>query len=123
MLTDIGYIIHNFKIDGGVKVYRSVAGSRVDGHYKPGTKSVFTMDPVSVQPLGAREIQMLPEGVRTRQNIVLYSIDELRTAGVQENTDADVVEYLGKKFEVHTVEDWADNGIYYKSVAAKVDSP
>ncbi len=82
-----------------VVVDRTVAGAYVDGNYVEGASSSFTVT-ASVQPMSQREQLILPEGVRERKSIILFTTVELKVVDEETGTSADVVNYLGEKYEV-----------------------
>lgn len=108
---------------GKIKVRRSSHSGRVeDGRFVGGKTSLITMDSSS-QPLTGKEIRMLPEGRREIQNLNFFTDKALQTNDQINQTQADVVEYLGKCYEIHTVEDWSQmtDLPHYKSVGVLVD--
>ncbi len=100
-------------------VTRSTAGTLTLGVRSPGATSVVQVT-ASVQPLGPREIQLLPEGVRTRFPVKLFATSELRAAGDVTGAAGDKFTFAGRTFEVIAVEDWSTHGGYWKAIAARV---
>jgi hypothetical protein len=101
-----------------ITVKRKAAGTYTKGLYTPApTETTIAIANASVQPLDAEEMLLLPEGIRTRQAIKVYSPELLRTADA--NEEADRVVYLGEMFEVHSVEDWDDHGRFWKATCVK----
>lgn len=101
-------------------VHRKSAGSFTLGRYTPAaSETTITVDNASLQPLKARELQLLPEGYRTGQAVKIYSPVELRTADPAGRYEADRIEYKGEFFEVMSVEYWDDHGSYWKATAVK----
>lgn len=111
--------IDSFKIVGGLTIERHAAGSYVNGNYTVGAVTTFTADPIVVHIATGKEMLRLPEGVRTRKAVAVYTKQPLQTASAPGGNDADVVLYGSERFEVQTLEDWYDNGGFYKAIATK----
>jgi hypothetical protein len=67
------------------------------------------------QPATGRDLRRVPEGLRTEEGVVLFSVDQLRTAG--STYEADVVTVEGESYQVANVERW---GSYWRAIAVKV---
>jgi hypothetical protein len=111
-------------LSGGVvvTVARRATGSLAQGRYTPASPTTFTIPDAVVSPATGRDLLRLPEGVRTREVLAILSTVELRTANEHAATPADVVTYKGRAYEVQTVEDWTDNGGFWRALAAKVEA-
>lgn len=75
----------------------------------------------SVQPMAAKEIQFLPEGMRNQGTVAVYTKAELFTLKTSECDLPDQFDYRGVRYEVYSVEDWLDLGGYYKVIAVRRD--
>ena len=77
-------------------------------------------DPVSVkiqaaiQPVTGKELEDVPEGRRARENIKLYTVDLIQTTCPTNKTQADLVIWNGKKYEIFSVQNWTD---FFKGMA------
>jgi hypothetical protein len=101
-----------------ITVRRKGTGTYVNGRYVPsGTETVLTINDAVVQPLSPKELQLLPEGFRTKAAIKVYSRELLRTADAEAGHEADRIDYQAEVYEVHAVEDWDAHGGYRKAVA------
>lgn len=69
----------------------------------------------SVQPMGGRELQRLPEGLRVAERRSLYTATALKVIGAP-----DVVSIDDEDWEVESVEAWGNLGNYFKCAVAKV---
>lgn len=78
-----------------------VAGAWVDGAL---TEDLIT---VSVQPVSGEDLARLPEGVRTRDSIRLFTDDDLRTANEASGYAADQVEHDDEWYEVVAVDSFS----------------
>lgn len=81
------------------------SGTYVSGYYVPATQKTFKVR-MSVQPAGGDDLQMLPEGQRTRNVKIGFCADELKGMNNETDKDMDIVVYDGDEFEVHNVEKW-----------------
>lgn len=100
------------------------SGSYVNGIWTAAAPTVFTIKG-SAQPAG-ENVELLPEGVRERDAIVIYTATELLTTRSPSNTGgiADRVLFGGRRYEVQNVDDWAvlsGQGMYYKAIATLVE--
>ena len=59
-----------------------------------------------VQPATAREREVLPEGERDRETLVIYTRTALRTGDEAEGTAADAIDVNGVRYTVSAVEAW-----------------
>ena len=97
-------------------------GEYVNGRYVPGEKRiVFNM--ASVQPLSGSEIQMLPEGRRNMEAINIFTELRMFVSDEKNNRKASLIEYDGKNYEVHKVDNWAigTDIPHYEIIAIKID--
>lgn len=81
------------------------AGTYFQGKYVPAVTSSFKIR-MSVQPAGGDDLQMLPEGQRTRRALTGFCATKLNGVDSETDKDMDVVVYDGNEFEVHNVEKW-----------------
>lgn len=118
---DASKLLPRFVAPVSLTVHRKATGSFVKGQYVPaGSETTFAVTNASVQPLSGRELQLLPEGYRTRQTLKVYSDVELRSADAEAGREADRFDYLGEQFEVYSVQDWVDHGNYFKVLAVQL---
>jgi len=98
----------------------SVATEFVDGIAQPVTETdEFEVTDCSVQPLSANERVVLPELIRDRNTLKVYTKCELRTVDVVGKELADRVDYLEESYVVQSVQDWVPHGQYYKAILVK----
>lgn len=71
----------------------------------------------SLQPLSGREMDRLPELLRTREVQALWTKTPLVAA--QEDTQGDLVSIKGVTWEVHNFSDWQDLGGYTRVLIAR----
>lgn len=107
----------------------SVEGEYIDGIWTPGTTAEREIDG-SVQPLSARERMMLPEGIRTKASVKIYTEEPLFTAEPGGMKQSDRLRIDGVIWEVVSGQDYSPliqtpmMGLkHFKSVAQKLDEP
>lgn len=100
-------------------VKRAVAGTYAAGRYSAGAPATLSVS-ANVQPASAEDLALLPEGERTTDTIVVYTIAELQPTSQANGELGDLVNYQGRDYRVRHVEAWAPNGAYWRSVASRV---
>lgn len=93
-----------------VTVERPGAQTIVAGEVLDGAITTFTVK-ASVQPIGGREREDLPEGYRTRGRYKMYQKrgSRLQTTNLETNQREDIVLYDGRRFEVVAWSAWTDH--------------
>lgn len=76
-----------------------------EGKYIEGADGTINFT-ASVQPATTREMELLPEGRRTKSMFKLYSDTKLLTATEDGGTNADIVDIEGEEYEVLSVASW-----------------
>lgn len=101
-------------------IRRPGQGSYTKGHWiRPdaeefeGTGAIF--------PASEETIQMLPEGVRSRETKEVFTACELFTADAKTNREADILVLRDIDFEVHMIWDWREAGGFFHAVCVKMD--
>lgn len=72
----------------------------------------------SVQPMGGRELDRLPELLRQREVRVVFTGTELK--GTADTQEADQLTLDGEQWQVQTVESWSTLGGYYRAIVARM---
>lgn len=95
----------------------SGVGSYVEGVFVPASTST-TGVVACVQPVSGRELQRLPEGLRAKELLSVFTVAALLVAapGVR----PDVVAIDGSNWQVERVERYAELGNYYHSIVSKM---
>ena len=92
----------------------------VDGVEQPVTStSMFCVSGVSVQPTNGRERVLLPELIRDKETVKIYSKVRLRGVDVAGKVLADRITYDDERWVVHSCTDWYRHEKYYKVIAVK----
>ena len=95
-------------------INRTAAGTwSSDGEdFNNGFVSTFTKK-CSVQPLTSKELQVLPEGMRSSRILKVYtsrsSANKIRTVDRDGATIPDYITYQGKSFQIYSTEDWNES--------------
>jgi len=104
-----------------ITVKRKATGVYTKGRYVPvGSDTTIVEANASLQPLQPKDLEMLPEGFRTKQAVKIFCPVLLRTGDPEAGQEADRIEYGGETYEVHAVNDWNDHGRYWEAIAVKV---
>jgi hypothetical protein len=114
-----GDTIKNFAVPGGVTIRRGSAGTSVKGRFTPGATTDTPGVVASVQPITGKELERLPEGIRSKRPAKLYTETEIKQADVGASTPPDQILWDSETWEVHNVgvHTW---GSYYKAIIFKV---
>lgn len=99
-------------------VDRQAAGSFVDGVWVRGVVTVFK-SLISVQQPNAKELQLLSEGERQKDIRKFISIKSLKMANVEQQTQADLINYKGAQYKIIRVNDYDDYG-YTRALGARI---
>lgn len=93
-------------------IKRKTGGSYVNGNWNDGVESTFEIMG-SVQPLNGEELQRLPENLRTKRTVKIYTKTEV------ENNDTVVID--STDFQIYVVEDWTRHSFlaHYKIIAIR----
>jgi hypothetical protein len=104
---------------GPAKRIRKSAGGYVDGRWAEGAP--FTTDIVAcIQPVTPNDLAQLPEGERTEASVAIWSRTEIRTASVDNQTEADLIEDSdGVRYKVIRVFSRKEGG-YTKAIGGRV---
>lgn len=102
-------------------VTRRTAGAITNGIAAAPSEATFTIEAV-VQPVTGRELQSLPEGMRTEQVVSIHTTSSLRTANEAGGLLPDHIDWQGATYQVRRVEDWSDQGGYYLAHATRVEA-
>ena len=113
-------LIDSFKTHT-LDVYRDSGDGRYEnGRFVAGTASCVSID-ASIQPVTGKEIQRLPSDRQEMENIKLFTKAPLYVNNTMKQTQADVIEYNGYKYEVHSVMDWTRTDLnHYESIASLI---
>lgn len=106
-----------------ITVTRPPVGAYFDGKWLESEPTTVTVT-AGVQPMNARERLLLPEGIRSRAAVKVYSDDELIAADEATGRRGDRFTWEGKTWEVFAVEHrTATRLAHYKAQATLIDLP
>ena len=77
---------------------------------------------MSVQPMTDRELQMLPEGMRSRERVKGYACAELKTVDTSDCSVPDRFFWNGAYYQVEKVGAWKELGNFYRYEAVRASS-
>ena len=108
-----------------ITLTRRPAGSYVSGTWVPAATTATTIR-ASVQPAKFSSIMRLPEGLRTRGVVDVFSESELLAANEATGIEGDMVSWQGEQWEVQIVDAWLDGHHapelgHWRAVAVRVD--
>lgn len=118
MLSDMSGVLKSFGLISCTVTRRASNGYDAHGRSVPSTNSTVLIL-AHVQPLSGRELERLPEGLRTREVRALWT--ESRLELPEGSTLSDLVELPDRSsWEVHAREDWSSFGNFLKYLIVKV---
>ena len=100
-------------------------GKYIDGRWVEGeidnvANPNFTIT-TSVQPAKGRELELLPEGLRTREVYKIYPATELKSVDQFSEQEADIVIFNNEDYKVQRLEKWQNNLInHYKAFIVRI---
>ena len=100
-----------------IEIKRTEAGEYVDGRWQEGWLNLVEIKAVVQRP-SARDLLVLPGGLRTESVIKLHSTSILQGVSENDETTADKFEYEGGNYMVHSVTAQSV-GVYYKALAIR----
>ena len=107
-----------------ISVERRAAGaySEETGRWVQGALTTVEMQ-AAVIPLKASDFRNLPEGMKDRGAIFVYTDDEIKTADEVAQTDPDVILWNNSRWQVHSVDylPHIKELTHYMTVAVKED--
>ncbi len=74
----------------------------------------------TIQPVKPEELEHIDEGRRTKGAVKIFSIEELKTANVENQTQPDIVVWNGCEYQVEEIKDWFAAGGFFQTIAIKV---
>ncbi len=121
-MTDFSSMIADpFFASSNVTQRRFTAGtlSTTTGRFASPT-SADTAIVACVQRPSGRQLQLLPEGQRADESLIVYTATSCRTADVASQLLADHILFESVAYEVQAVSDWQPHGNFYQLVCRKV---
>lgn len=120
-MIDVSLAIKMHAIPGGITVIRREPGGYVDGRVVPGLEVRMEGVEAAVLPAATEDIELLPEGMRSRESRAIWTHFALRT-GHANGSLPDRVEVQGVTYEVHAIRDFQAMAGYTKAIAVRVSS-
>ena len=127
VLPTLPSVVFSFAIPGGVQVERRELVSLVDddGNQVRGTLTVLNVEPAALHVLSGKDKLELPEGIRSREVLQLFTTVPLRSGTGGTTEEADVVLYnpggetTTKRYRVVTVQDFLLQSGHYRSFVVR----
>ena len=108
-------LIEHF-LTGSYTIRRRTPGYYKEGIYHGGPDEEIQVRG-SMQPVNARELKIVSEGVRLKQYYKFYTDAPILAINTKTLANADVVEINGETFKVMSVENWLGTAFpYFKSI-------
>lgn len=100
-------------------------GSYVDGYWVEPLRAPQTII-ASVQPVGDKELLILPDGDRNKEMLKLYSTFKFQIKDEAQGQTSDLIDIDGRIYEVVSVQDYTTHQSqvsiqYYKAIVARVN--
>lgn len=102
-----------------ITLKRKAAGTYVNGRWVPGSVTTSSIR-ATVEPMKPQELQILPEGLRSRLPIYIYTNEELKTASVADSKEPDILTYNDLDYEVHQVQNWTQMIPHFKVMCLRL---
>lgn len=119
-MMNLSSVVGSFS-NAALTVTRYAAGTRANGLWQEGSTSQVVVDPAVVAPLRGKEVEVLPEGLRTKRALQVFSTVALQSTDEAAGIRGDRFAWGGETFEVQLVEDWQTLAEYWRAIATKVD--
>src|SRR6266849_2352727 len=115
---DLASVISNLRTGVYTVTRQAAATYGTDGRLIPAVPTILTIIG-NVQSITGRELQLVPEGMRTKEFLILFTSTELFTE--QAGNDPDTVAVDGIPYYVWEVErSKAKTGNYFKIILGKI---
>ena len=114
MGMDLLDILMDPDMGGTAFVYERVTET-VSAKGRAETSSALVSADGNIQPAPGRERELLPEGDRAKESILIFTPAELSAGGG--SIQADLVHYRDGKYRVATAEAWREHAGFTKAVA------
>lgn len=92
-----------------ITVFRKTDGGYVDGVWVEGSESSFPVL-ASVQQPSPKQLEVLPEGERSPDVKLFISLLPIYTSNDFDDTEADHIEWNGKRYKANSSGDWSSYG-------------
>lgn len=118
---DLADAVRDLAIDEDVVIenYDS-PGMRIGGRWVP-SASVTAGVTASVQPASGHEKLLLPEGMRSRDAITVFSTSELRPLDRSGGKPPSVIQWKGRRYSVEVLNDYYELGRYWEALCSSVE--
>jgi hypothetical protein len=117
---DLSGVVTRFAATSDISLERRTNGGAFrDGRWHESGPSTATIT-ANVQPAStAKMTQVLPEGERVTEGIIVHSTSELVPTGRTPANRGDTIVWQGRRYEVISVGDWNTNGRFWRAIAVR----
>ena len=117
---DLRSLVQHFRVAGGLTVTRRTPGATTSlGKFAIGTQEVV-VDPIAIHPANSRQIERLPEALRSRGAVAVYTTEALREPADGQLPDR--FDWRGRTYELAQAEDYGAQGQVYGYTATLVEA-
>ena len=104
-----------------IDVLRFLPGNRDQNGVwvEPSQKTIPLM--VNVQEASGSDLELLPEGYRSKRVILIFSENELKIVSQKDKTKADLILWDGETFQVEKLKNWQHITGHYEALAVRLD--
>src|SRR5690606_38617377 len=120
-MIDVSHALEMHAIPGGITIIRREPGGYVDGRAVPGAEVETEGIEAAVLPAATEDIELLPEGMRSKESKAIWTHFALRT-GHANGSLPDRVEVQGVTYEVHAMRDFRAMAGCTKAIGVRVSS-
>lgn len=117
----LGPALTIFKLPGGISLVRRTV-TNVDGYAQNVEAAPVALDAV-VHPATGRDLERLPEGLRTRETIWVFTDTEVACEEPGQQPDILVYQPAGdaaaKRYTAYSCEDWRHQGGHWRVMATR----
>lgn len=117
---DLTRAVRRESMNESLTLSNAASGSFTAGRWLEGT-AVTAAITGSVQPASGVEKQMLPELLRTRESIVVFSLSEMKPLVRSAATRPSTLSWHGKTFSVEVLNVFSEHGLYWEALCVSVD--
>jgi hypothetical protein len=120
-ILNLGPVVNSFALPGGITVERRLASSYDDFGFPVHNPSDLLQMTAVVHNATPADLQMLPEGERVKETIIVFTRSPLLTGDTSSKDEADVVRYNNKRYRVLLSENWLAQSGHYRCWAQRIE--
>lgn len=117
---DLSRVVKRFAATSDIAIESAQGGQWSNGRWDS-TGGTAVNVTANVQPASGKDRQVLEDGLRTKEAIVVHCTSEILPVQRTTSQPGDVIIWQGQRYECVNVQDWNTNGRYWRALAVKVD--